>query len=147
MLEWEDDVLDIKEHYPLFNCEEVINRIKFYLRENEQKRYLGQAKQQKRKSIYNSLKEEGYDIGYTSVCQAINKIINKHKEAYIKAQYQLGDVCEFDWGEVKLFIKGELKTFQMAVFTSAKGNYRFSKLFPKQDTSCFQEHMHHSLKI
>ncbi|WLY85466.1 hypothetical protein Q2T46_15710 [Thermoanaerobacterium sp. CMT5567-10] len=27
----------------------------------------------------------------------------------------------------------------MAVFTSAKGNYRFSKLFPKQDTSCFQE--------
>ncbi len=41
--------------------------------------------------------------------------------------------------EVKLFIKGKLKTFQMAVFTSAKGNYRFAKLFPKQDTSCFQE--------
>ena len=24
MLEWEDNVLDIREHYPLFNCEEVI---------------------------------------------------------------------------------------------------------------------------
>jgi hypothetical protein len=24
LLEWEDDVLDIREHYPLFNCEEVI---------------------------------------------------------------------------------------------------------------------------
>ena len=24
LCEWEDDVLDIREHYPLFNCEEVI---------------------------------------------------------------------------------------------------------------------------
>jgi len=24
LLEWEDDVLDIREHYPLFHCEEVI---------------------------------------------------------------------------------------------------------------------------
>lgn len=24
LLEWEDDVIDIREHYPLFNCEEVI---------------------------------------------------------------------------------------------------------------------------
>ncbi|MEG6568116.1 IS21 family transposase, partial [Thermoanaerobacterium saccharolyticum] len=69
----------------------------------------------------NALREEGYDIGYTSVCQTINEILNDQKEAYIKAEYQLGDVCEFDWGEVKLFIKGKLKIFQMAVFTSAKG--------------------------
>lgn len=27
----------------------------------------------------------------------------------------------------------------MAVFASAKGNYRYSRLFPKQDTVCFQE--------
>ncbi|MFU0783642.1 IS21 family transposase [Thermoanaerobacterium thermosaccharolyticum] len=140
-----DDIVEkpkynVKNRHKIKLTEEVINRIKFYLRENEQKRYLGQSKQQKKKiDIYNALREEGYDIGYTSVCQTINEILNDQKEAYIKAEYQLGDVCEFDWGEVKLFIKGKLKTFQMAVFTSAKGNYRFAKLFPKQDTSCFQE--------
>lgn len=27
----------------------------------------------------------------------------------------------------------------MAVFASAKGNYRYSRLFTKQDAECFQE--------
>ncbi|ETO39022.1 MULTISPECIES: helix-turn-helix domain-containing protein [Thermoanaerobacterium] len=95
-----DDIVE-KPKYNVENrhkrklTEEVINRIKFYLRENEQKRYLGQSKQQKKKiDIYNALREEGYDIGYTSVCQTINEILNDQKEAYIKAEYQLGDVCE-----------------------------------------------------
>lgn len=83
-----DDIIEkpkynVKNRHKIKLTEEVINRIKFYLRENEQKRYLGQSKQQKKKiDIYNALREEGYDIGYTSVCQAINEILNVQKEAY-----------------------------------------------------------------
>jgi hypothetical protein len=40
----------------------VINRIKFYLRENEQKRYLGQYKQQKKKMDYYSYKKSHLHI-------------------------------------------------------------------------------------
>ncbi len=44
--------------------DEIIDRIKFYLRENETKRIEGKTKQQKKKiDIYEALKEEGFDIG------------------------------------------------------------------------------------
>lgn len=62
---------------------------------------------------------------------------NQAQEAYIKALYALGEVCEFDWGEVKLTIAGRLIKLQIAVFTSAAGNYRYATLFLKQDTACF----------
>lgn len=35
--------------------------------------------------------------------------LNQHKEAFIKQQYALGYRAEFDFGEVKLKISGELK--------------------------------------
>lgn len=124
--------------------EELIKRIEFYLKENEIKRQKGMHKQQKRKiDIFEALKDEGFDISYPSVSNTINKILNKGAEAYIKQEYTLGEVCEFDWGEVKLDIDDQLRTFQLAVFTSAKGNYRYARLFSKQDTSCFCEsHAH-----
>ncbi|KUK55552.1 MAG: Putative transposase protein [Atribacteria bacterium 34_128] len=50
------------------------------------------------------------------------------KEAYIRQEYKLGEVCEFDWGEVKLVINGKKKTLQMSVFTTARGDYRSGDL-------------------
>lgn len=118
----------------------VMARIQYYLNVNKEKRTLGQRKQQMKKiDIFESLKDEGFDIGYTTVCNLINELENKGKEAFIKQTYDLGDVCEFDWGEVKIFIDGILKTYQLAVFTSAAGNYRYGYLFNKQNTSSFQQ--------
>ena len=118
--------------------EEVIDRIKFYLRENETKRAEGKAKQQKKKiDIHEALKEEGFDIGYTTTCNTIRKINKEAKEAYIRQEYALGEVCEFDWGEVKLVINGKKKTLQMSVFTTAKGNYRWGDLYHNQKTEAF----------
>ena len=53
--------------------------------------------------------------------------------------YQPGDVCEFDWGEVKLEVTGQLRTYYMAVFTPAMSNYRYAVLFHRQDTTAFQQ--------
>lgn len=120
--------------------DDMIEKIKIHLKENEKKRSTGQSKQQKKKiDIYEALDKEGCDISYTTVCNTIRYLLNKGAEAYIKSEYDYGDVCEFDWGEVKIYIGEVLRTFQMAVFASAKGNYRYSRLFPKQDTVCFQE--------
>lgn len=81
--------------------DEVIDRIKFYLKENENKRLNGLSKQQKKKKdIYEALINEGFNISYPSVAQAISKIERKEKEAYIRQEYALGDVVEFDWGTV-----------------------------------------------
>lgn len=120
--------------------DEIIAKIEQHLKENEIKKSRGQAKQQKKKiDIYEALIAEGYDISYPTVCNTINSILKEGAEAYIKAEYQHGDVCEFDWGEAKLDLGEGIKTYQMAAFTSAKGNFRYARLFTKQDTACFNE--------
>ena len=121
--------------------DEVIDRIKFYLKENEDKRLKGLSKQQKKKvDIHQALLADGFGISYASVVNAINKIERKAREAYIRQEYSPGEAVEFDWGTVKLFTEGGiLREYQMAVFTSAYGNYKWARLFPKQDTYCFTE--------
>ncbi len=77
--------------------------------------------------------KEGFDISYPSVCNAVRALYEKNKDAYIKQEYKSGDVCEFDWGgDVKLNIAGKNKILQMAVLASAKGNYRYAKIFHNQ---------------
>lgn len=120
--------------------EAMEQKIREHLKENEEKRRKGQRKQQKKPmDIFESMEAEGMKISYSTVLRVIRSLEQQPKEAFIKASYEQGDVCEFDWGEAKLTIDGTLRTFQMAVFTSAYGNYRFAYLFTKQKTECFQE--------
>jgi len=129
---------DTSGRYKVKLTDEIISRIKFYLKQNEEKRATGRSKQQKKKiDILEALKDEGFDIGYTTVCNAITNIDRKQKEAYIRQQYGPGESAEFDWGEVKLIIKDKLKIFQMSVFTTAKGDYRSGDLYHSQKTECF----------
>jgi transposase/transposase-like protein len=119
---------------------DLIEVVKQHLEENTKKRSRGQHKQLSKKiDIYENLCDRGFDIGYTTICNFIGSLEDKHSEAFIKQTYSPGDVCEFDWGEAKIFIGGKLKVVQQAVFTSAYGNYRFSVLYFKQNTQCFQE--------
>lgn len=120
--------------------EEMIDKIKYYLEENEFKKSNGQAKQQKKiVDIHEALKDEGYQISYTTVRNTVAALVKSGKEAFIRIDYAPGDICEFDWGEANIYIAGQLKTFQMAAFTSAYGNYRYARIFPKQKTECFVE--------
>ena len=121
--------------------DECINLIKQYLIENKQKRASGKAKQQlKAIDIYELLIKQNFDISYSSVSNIVRSLKESFNEAYIKQEYSLGDTCEFDWGEVKLNINNTgFKKYQIAVFTSAFGNYRFAVLFETQDTTAFQQ--------
>ena len=118
--------------------DEIIEKIKYYLDENQQKRATGRSKQTKAKiDIYEALVEDGHDIGYTTVCNAIREIQREEKEAYIRQEYAPGKVAEFDWGQVKLKIAGRLTVFEMSAFTAAKSNYRFANIYHNQKTEAF----------
>lgn len=121
--------------------DELLERIKFYLNENKQKRLTGLSKQQKKKrDIYEALLDEGFQVSYSTVLRTANKIEAKAHEAYIKQEYVPGNVVEFDWGTVKIHTEdGITRNYQMAVFTAAYSNFRWAKLFPKQDSQCFVE--------
>ena len=134
----EDPKYDTSNRKKVKLTDEIMSRINFYLRENEVKRAEGRAKQQKKKiDIYEALREEGFDLSYSTVCSTIRNVEKEAKEAYIRQEYELGEACEFDWGEVKLTIAGKNKTLQMSVFTSAKGDYRSGNLYHNQKTEAF----------
>lgn len=92
--------------------------------------------------ILQLLHEQGFGVGYTTVCNYIREKLGKSatpQEAFIRQQYAPGSVCEFDWGEIKLTISGHLWRFQLAVFTSAHSNYRYAMIYKRQDTLAFME--------
>lgn len=120
--------------------EGMMDRLDFYIKQNVQKRTDGRRKQQmKIIDMHEALLEQGFDIGYTTVRNYVREKEKTRKEAFIRAIYEPGVVCEFDWGEVKLEIGGRLKNYQLAVFTMAYSNYRFAKLYHSQQAVCFQD--------
>ena len=95
----------------------VCSEIDYWLEENARRRLKRLHKQcLKRQDIHCVLIEKGYEISYSSVCKYIQRRneakTRKPKEAFIKQYYEPGQECEFDWGEVKLYIDGKLTTFE-----------------------------------
>ncbi|MDD5659884.1 MAG: IS21 family transposase [Actinomycetota bacterium] len=118
--------------------EQIIQRINFFLKENQNKKASGRSKQVMKKiDIHEALISEGFDIGYTTVCCAITDIAKQSKEAFIRQEHIPGQTAEFDWGEVKLIIGQKQAILQMSVFTTAYGNYCYADLYCNQKTESF----------
>lgn len=114
--------------------EEVAGRIDHYLELNAVRRLQGLHKQQmKRCDIHEAVLGEGHQIGYTTVCNYVREQLRTGAEAFIRQEYVPGQSVEFDWGEVKLEIDGKHQKFMLAVFTSAYSNFRYARLYHRQD--------------
>ena len=121
---------------------ELRSSIDELLRMNREKKAQGLRKQMlKKKDILLELHRQGYVIGYTTVCNYIRSKESQPsiREAYIRQVYDPGVVCEFDWGEIKLYIDDTLVRLYLAVFTSAYSNYRYGYIYNRQDTISFLE--------
>lgn len=121
---------------------EMVQAIEECLEINEWRRANAMSKQQMKKiDIHEYLvKEKNFNISYSTVKRLVKSIEQRHSEAFIRQEYDLGDVCEFDWGTVKLDIgESGYGPYQMAVFTPAKSGYRYAMLFKAQDEPAFQQ--------
>lgn len=118
----------------------VTSAIDALLLVNEERKRQGLRKQLlKKRDILSNLHSQGISIEYTSVCNYIREKEGKthSKEAYIRQAYAPGNECEFDWGEIKLYINGILT--RLHVFTAAYSNYRYALIYHRQDTFSFME--------
>jgi transposase len=121
---------------------EVQESIDHLLSLNHQKKAQGLGKQLlKKKDILTELHRQGFVIGYTTVCNYISgkESTGTVREAFIRQSYSPGDVCEFDWGEIKLYLNDQVVRLQLAVFTSAYSNYRYGFIYNRQDSLAFME--------
>lgn len=103
----------------------------------------GLRKQQKKATdIHADLCRAGHRVSYRTVVRYIQSK-KAHSAAsvfdcFIKQKYIPGERMEFDWGQVKIYIKGDLKTFNMAA-TALCSNGRWGRLFTHQDKQAMME--------
>ncbi len=109
--------------------DEVKDKIQKMLLENEEKIATGRRKNIKKKiDIYQQLERDGVDIGYTTVCNYL-RLFQQKKEAYIRQEHDLGETIEFDWGDIKLVIDGEVKSLHLGLLTTAAGFYHYADIY------------------
>jgi len=113
------------------------------LEENAVKVATGLKKQQKKATdIHAGLLRDGYDVSYRTVVRYIRSRKSDKfasvKDCFIKQKYVPGERMEFDWGEVRLYIKGKLTSFNMAA-TALSCNGRWGRLFSHQDKQAMME--------
>ena len=121
--------------------EELDSRLNEILRLEEKKdRVLGAHKQNlTRFQIHNILVSEGFDISYSTIAVKINEKLKKNKECFIRQSYELGDRLEYDFGEVKLIINGDLNKYYLVVVSSPAANFRWAFLYKNQKKEVFMD--------
>ena len=123
--------------------DELIDRVKAMIDENEARKRSGQRKLvRKAIDMHEVLIEEGHDVSYRTVCDLVHKIIEKPNEAFIKQVLAPGEMAEFDWGEVTLGIDEtdkSLRRYYIAVFTLRHSNHHYAKLYTLENTASFND--------
>lgn len=127
----------------LFLTDEIKALIDQDLANNAVKVATGLRKQQKKATdIHACLRKAGYDISYRTVARYVTDKKNGKfasvKDCFIKQKYVPGERMEFDWGEVKIYIKGKQMACNMAA-TALCSNGRWGRLFTHQDKQAMQE--------
>lgn len=137
----EKPTYDSSNRVPSKATPELLDAIERCLQLNRDKRLSGMQKQTMKKiDIHAYLRKAGFDVSYSTVKRVTQYLETKHQEAFIRQEYLPGDICEFDWGTVKLDIGNTgYQKYQMAVFATAYGNFRYARLYLTQDTAAFQE--------
>ena len=133
-----------RKYSPRALLKPVTDEIDKWLKENEKRRSSGMRKQcLKRQDIHRKLLEDGFNVSYSSVCKYIarrrSERSGKTKDVFVKIHREPGVECEFDWGEVKLRIRGVVTVFTMAVFAFPYSKGRRAYLFRHQDALAFME--------
>lgn len=107
-------------------------------KEAEKATLLRTRKQQLKKyQIHELMQEEGFDIGYTSVCKKINEKRAVKKEAFIAQKYDFGQRFEFDFGEVRLLLGGKFSNAYLAVMSAPASGYRYARIYLNQKFDVF----------
>ena len=87
--------------------------------------------------ILQLMHDEGFDIGYTTLCKKIKLKRNKTPEVFIAQQYRFGQRFEYDFGEVHLIIAGQHRRCYIAVMCAPASNYRFARIYLTQKFDVF----------
>ena len=133
---------DASNRKPRKYTEEIENRLKEILESERKKDFILGARHKQAMTnvqIHGILAAEGFDISLSTINVAVRKLRHRQKQVFVRQQYEFGDRVEYDFGEVRLVIGGELGTYHMALFASPAGKFRWCKLYTNQKKPVFMD--------
>jgi transposase len=85
--------------------------------------------------IQESLKNEGYTGGYTTITDYLRKIKVKTREAFLPLEFELGAYAEADWTEALFFLRGKETKAHIFILKlrGSGGYYAIAYPFEKQE--------------
>lgn len=89
--------------------------------------------------IHGIIRAAGHDISRTVVCNHLKEKRDRLKEAFIRQEYDYGQRLEYDFGEVRLAIGGQLRDYYLAVFSSPGAKFRWAYLYHSQKKAVFMD--------
>jgi len=89
--------------------------------------------------IHRMVRDAGHDIGLTVISKHIRDKRDETKEAFIRQEYDFGARLEYDFGEVKLVIGGDVGKYYLAVFSSPAAGFRWAYLYTNQKKEVFMD--------
>jgi transposase len=92
-----------------------------------------------RAQIHGMLKDQGFDIGITTIQIQVNKKRQKLKEVFIRQEYDFGQRLEYDFGEVSLITGGIKTKYHLAVLASPRADFRWAYLYENQKKEVFMD--------
>lgn len=122
-----------RKYAPCVMRDAVPKEIDRCLKENDRRCGKGMRKQcLKNTGIHRQLMKKDLIVSYSSVCKYVRKKSEKSlkgKDVYLRIHRVLGIECEFDWGEVRLFLDGAPTTLMMGTLTLSIGIFSLFWLF------------------
>ena len=118
----------------------VEERLKEILEEEKAKnRRLGKEHKQKltNQQIHAKLAAEKFDVSLSTINNELRQLRRKAKEVSVKQLYDYGDRLEYDFGEVVINCGEGYKVYQMAVFSSLAGKFKWAYLYTNQKQGVF----------
>ena len=79
--------------------------------------------------IFSILKDENYKVSLSTISNEYRKYKNKHRECFIRQEYDYGYRVEFDFHMIKLQINGEAKKYHQVTIVAPKSNHIFELLY------------------
>lgn len=106
--------------------------------EDKKTSLLGSSHKQKlsTKQVLEILHSEGIDIGHSSVNTFLREF-RQSRQVFIRQEYSYGERLEYDFGEVKLVINGQVRVYYLAVLAAPASGFRWAYLYLTQNQKVF----------
>lgn len=87
--------------------------------------------------IHQILVSEGHDISYTALVPWVAKKRAKHREVFIRQDYEYGQRGDFDYGDAVLVIDGEEGIYQLMFFVLTKSKFAVCLIYKHANMDSF----------